>query len=132
MRGLNRVMLVGNLGNLPQVKQLSTGTVVAKISLATTEVYRSREGENRSETQWHTILLWGPLARLAEKYLKKGSLVLVEGKLRYRSYEEEGVGRRYVTEIIGDRLLMLDKPGSGHPAGKASEDPANSDEELPF
>ena len=112
MRGMNRVTLVGNLGSSPSIKELSGGLVVTKISLATTEVYRTKEGEARSETQWHTVLFWGPMARLAEKYLKKGSLVLVEGKIRYRCYEDEGVGKKYVTEIVSDRLLMLDKPGT--------------------
>ena len=132
MRGMNRVTLVGNLGNAPVIKELTTGSVVAKVSMATTEVFRSKEGELRTETQWHTILFWGPLARLAEKYLKKGSLVLVEGKIRYRHYEEAGGGRRYVTEIVGDRLIMLDKPVGIRPVDADAVDEDTTDEELPF
>ena len=128
MRGMNRVTLVGNLGNAPEVKELTTGSVVAKVSLATTEVYRTKEGTPWAETQWHNVLFWGPLARLAEKYLKKGSLVLVEGKIRYRHYEKEDGERRYVTEIIGDQLIMLDKPAGDNQATEGDI----PDEALPF
>ena len=132
MRGMNRVTLVGNLGNAPSVKELTGGLVVTKISLATTEVYRTKEGETRSETQWHTILFWGPMARLAGKYLKKGSLVLVDGKIRYRWYEEEGAGKKYVTEIVGDTLLMLDKPGATSRSKSGGEELDGQDDEPAF
>jgi single-strand DNA-binding protein len=129
MRGLNRVTLVGNLGREPEIKELRDGVAVAKFPLATTEVYRLKDGESKADTQWHTVVLWRSLATLAATYLKKGSLVLVEGRLRYRSYEEEGVGVRYVAEIIADRLLMLDKRVAA-PADNDSAD--SSDIGLPF
>ena len=132
MRGMNRVTLVGNLGNAPIIRELTTGAVVAKMSLATTEVFRDKEGEVRTETQWHTILCWGPIAKLAEKYLKKGSLLLVEGKIRYRHYDEEGAGRRYVTEIIADRIIMLDKPSAKNQVSPGPAEPWNQPEDLPF
>jgi single-strand DNA-binding protein len=127
---MNRVTLVGNLGRKPEMKELADGVVVAKFSMATTEVYRLKDGEAKADTQWHTVVLWRSLARLAAEYLKKGSLVLVEGKLRYRSYEEEGVGVKYVTEIIADRLLMLDKRVIDRPVDNESLD--FSDGHLPF
>jgi single-strand DNA-binding protein len=129
MRGLNRVTLVGNLGREPEIKELRDGVAVAKFPVATTEVYRLKDGESKADTQWHTVVLWRSLATLAATYLKKGSLVLVEGRLRYRSYEEEGVGVRYVAEIIADRLLMLDKRVAA-PTDNDSAD--SSDIGLPF
>jgi single-strand DNA-binding protein len=115
-------MLVGNLGRDPEIKELSDGVAVAKFPLATTEVYRLKDGESKVDTQWHTVVLWRSLARLAAADLKKGCLVFVEGKLRYRSYEEEGLGVRYVTEVIADRLLMLDKRVIAAPADNDSAD----------
>lgn len=132
MRGLNRATLVGNLGAAPILKELTGGRVVARVSLATTEIYRAKEGQAHADTQWHTVLFWGPLARLAEKYLKKGSLVLVEGRIRYRWYEEEGLGRKYLTEISADRLLMLDKPGEGSKKDAVSAEIVDLDEDPPF
>lgn len=131
MRGMNRVTLVGNLGNAPDVKELETGKVVAKASLATTEVYRIG-ADTRAETQWHTVLFWGPLARLAEKYLRKGSHILVEGKIRYRHYDDEDAGRRYITEIIADRLIMLDKPQASRQNDPGPDEADGQADELPF
>lgn len=110
MRGMNRVMLVGNLGKDPAVKELADGIVVAKITLATTEVFRGKDGQTQANTQWHTVVFWRGLAKLVAKYLRKGSLVLVEGKIVYRKYEDKMGVVRYATEILANQLLMLDKP----------------------
>jgi len=115
MMGLNRVVLVGNLGKDPEMQVLKDGLVVAKISVATTDIFRLPGGNLYKDTQWHTVILWRSLAELAVKYLKKGSHIYLEGRLRTSNYEDKNGKRRYVTEIVGDRFIMLDKrqPGGG-------------------
>lgn len=103
----NKVQLIGNLGQNPEVKELNDGKKVAKFSLATNETYRNKAGEKVTDTQWHNLVAWGKTAEIIEKYLKKGSEVAVEGKLLNRNYtDKEGV-KRYVTEIQVSELLML-------------------------
>jgi single-strand DNA-binding protein len=109
MRGLNRVTLIGNAGNDPEFKTLQDGTPVAKLALATTETYRLKTGETQSRTDWHTIILWRGLAGLAKEYVRKGSLLYVEGKLRNRQYEDKDGVKKYVTEILAEQIIMLDK-----------------------
>ena len=109
MRGLNRVTLIGNCGKEPEYKQLEDGTPVAKIALATTELFRLKTGETQSRTDWHTIILWRGLAGLAKEYIRKGSLLYVEGKLRSRQYEDKDGVKKYVTEIAAEQIIMLDK-----------------------
>ena len=109
MKGLNKVTLIGNLGNTPEILKLDGGTKLAKFSIATNESYRNDKGELVTETEWHNILLWRGLAENAEKLLKKGSLVYLEGKLKTRSYTDKDGIKRYVTEIIGDSFILLDK-----------------------
>lgn len=107
MSGVNKVILVGRLGKDPEVRHLENGVGVANFPMATSEVYRDRvTGERREQTEWHNIVLWRGLADVAEKYLKKGDMVYIEGKLRTRSWEKEGV-TRYTTEIVGDNMTML-------------------------
>lgn len=108
MRGVNKVVLVGNLGRDPDIQYIEGDIPVAKFPLATTEI-RKVNGNVVSETEWHTIVLWRGLADLAYKYLKKGSLVYVEGKLRTRSWEDKDKVKRFQTEIIGENLIMLEK-----------------------
>ncbi len=114
MRGLNKVTLIGNLGSDPNVQSLEGNIKVAKFSLATTENYKDSNGQNQSNTDWHNIVLWRGLAELAEKYLHKGSLVYVEGKLKTRSFEDKDGQKKYVTEIIAEQLLLLDKKPDGN------------------
>ena len=109
MKGFNKVLLLGNLGKDPEVQTLEGNVKVAKFSLATTEGYRDEKGLNHSHTEWHSVVVWRGLAELAEKYLKKGSMVHIEGKNRTRSYEDKQGVKRYVTEIIGEQLILLDK-----------------------
>ena len=118
MRGVNRVMLIGNLGKDPDVQYLEGNIGVAKFSLATTETYKDRSGKLISQTEWHTVVLWRGLADLAEKYLHKGSLVYIEGRLRTRSWEDKEGNKKFATEVVGDNLIMLDKRNDGnHSAG---------------
>ena len=109
MRGVNRVMLIGNLGRDPDLQHLEGNIAVAKFPLATTETFKDKSGNLVSQTEWHTVVLWRGLAELAQKYLHKGSLVFIEGRLRTRNWEDKDKNRRFSTEIVGDNLVMLDK-----------------------
>ena len=128
MAGINKVILVGNLGRDPEVRHLESGTAVATFSLATSETYKDRNsGERKTVTEWHNVVLWRGLAEIAEKYLHKGDQVYIEGKLRTRQWEKEGV-TRYTTEIVGDNMTMLGSKGSQSEGGQA---PAPSQADTP-
>ena len=106
-------MLIGNLGKEPDVQHLEGNIGVAKFPLATTETYKDRSGKLVSQTEWHTVVLWRGLAELAQKYLHKGSLIYVEGRLRTRSWEDKEGNKKFATEVVGDNLIMLDKKSDG-------------------
>lgn len=110
MNGINKVTLIGNLGKDPETKTIDEKFVVTKFTLATTESYKDEKGEKHSLTEWHNIVLWNKQAELAAKYLKKGSKIYLEGKIKTRSYENKEGQNKQVTEIIVDHFLMLDKP----------------------
>lgn len=108
MAGINKVILVGNLGKDPEVRYLEGGTAVANFPIATSENYTDRSsGEKKTITEWHNIVLWRGLAEIAEKYLKKGNQVYIEGKLRTRKWQDKDGHDRYTTEIVGDSMQML-------------------------
>ena len=109
MKGINKVILVGNTGKEPEYKTLADGTAVAKFVLATTESYRVKSGEIQTKTEWHPIIAWRGLATIAHEYIHKGSLLYVEGKLRHRQYEDKEGQKKYLTEVIADQIVMLDK-----------------------
>lgn len=102
-------MLIGNLGREPDLQYIEGNIAVAKFPLATTETFKDKSGNLVSQTEWHTVVLWRGLAELAQKYLHKGSLVFIEGRLRTRTWEDKDKNRRFSTEIVGDNLVMLDK-----------------------
>jgi single-strand DNA-binding protein len=106
---INKVTLVGNLGKDPEVKHLESGSSVARIKLATNESYRDKDGNWQNLTEWHTVIAWRELAKRAEKDLKKGSLVYVEGKLRTRSYKDSSGVERQITEVEANIVKSLDK-----------------------
>lgn len=106
-------MLIGNLGKDPDVQFLEGNIGVAKFPLATTETFKDRSGKLVSQTEWHTVVLWRGLAELAQRYLHKGSLVYIEGRLRTRSWEDKDGNRKFATEVVGDNLIMLDKRTDG-------------------
>jgi single-strand DNA-binding protein len=106
-------MLIGNLGRDPDVQHLEGNIAVAKFPLATTETFKDRAGKLISQTEWHTVVLWRGLAELAQKYLHKGSLVYIEGRLRTRSWEDKEGNKKFATEVVGDNLIMLDKRTEG-------------------
>jgi single-strand DNA-binding protein len=101
---MNKVILFGNVGKDAEVKRLESGNVVAKFNLATNKSYTNKQGEKITETQWHNIVLWGKLAELAEKYIKKGNSIIIEGEIVYRSYENKEGVTVYITEVNGDKL----------------------------
>jgi single-strand DNA-binding protein len=145
MSGVNKVILVGRLGKDPEVRNLDNGATVANFTIATSETYRDKTtGDKKEITEWHNIVLWRGLAEIAQKYLHKGDMVYIEGKLRTRSWEKEGV-TRYTTEVVGDNMTMLSTRGSsggssssGHSeGGYAPKSPdfaadAGGSDDLPF
>ncbi|HEX5168903.1 MAG TPA: single-stranded DNA-binding protein [Cyclobacteriaceae bacterium] len=133
MSGVNKVILVGRLGKDPEVRNLDSGVAVANFTLATSESYKDKTtGEKKEVTEWHNIVLWRGLAEIAQRYLHKGDMVFVEGKLRSRSWEKEGV-TRYITEVVADNMTMLStKPGgysSGSEMSTGSSSPERSSQE---
>ena len=117
MRGVNRVVLIGNLGKDPEIQYLEGNIPVAKFPLATTETYKDKTGKLISQTEWHNIVLWRGLAELAQKYLHKSSLVYIEGRLKTRHWEDRDHNKKVATEIIADNLIMLDKRAEGGQPG---------------
>ncbi|MBL1233261.1 MAG: single-stranded DNA-binding protein [Flavobacteriales bacterium] len=103
----NKVQLIGNLGNAPEIINLESGKKLAKFAIATNESYRNAKGETVKETQWHNLVAWGKTAEIVEKYLTKGNEVAIEGKLTSRSYEDKEGNKKYITEVVVNELLML-------------------------
>jgi single-strand DNA-binding protein len=121
MSGVNKVILVGNLGKDPDVRSFEGGAKKASFPLATTESYKTRDGVKKDHTEWHNIVLWRGLADVAEKYLSKGSQVYVEGRIRNRSWDDKDGNKRYITEIEADTMTMLGRKGDSSNSGYSSE-----------
>ena len=121
MAGINKVILVGNLGRDPEMRYTQNGVAVCSFSLATSETYKDRtSGEKVTQTEWHNIILWRGLAETAEKYLRKGSSVYIDGKIRTRKWEDQQGQTRYTTEIIADTMQMLDRRDSSSAPSQAA------------
>lgn len=103
----NKVQLIGNLGNNPEIITMESGKKLARFSIATNENYKNAQGERVTNTEWHNIVAWNKTAEIVEKYLEKGSEIAIEGKLTSRSYDDKEGNKRYVTEIVCNELLML-------------------------
>jgi single-strand DNA-binding protein len=118
---LNKVMLIGNVGKDPEVRHLESGAVTASFTLATTERYKDKNGETKEQTEWHNIVCWRSLADIVEKYVRKGTQLYIEGRIRTRSYSDRDGNTRYITEINADNLQMLGRKGdnSGYQAPAA-------------
>jgi single-strand DNA-binding protein len=129
MSGVNKVILLGRLGKDPEVRNLESGATVARFTMATSETYKDKTtGERKELTEWHNVVLWRGLADIASKYLHKGDQVYIEGKLRTRSWEKEGV-TRYTTEVVGDEMTLLgSRPAGGSNSPEYSSKPSNSSE----
>ena len=107
----NKVQLIGNLGNAPEIKSIESGKKMARFSIATNENYRNAKGEKVTETTWHNLVAWGKVAELAEKFLQKGTEVVIEGKLINRSYTDKDGIKKYISEVqVNELLLLNDKP----------------------
>ena len=143
-RGVNKVILVGNLGQKPEMRYTATQTAVANLSIATTESWKDKEsGENRDKTEWHRVVFFGSLAEIAEKYLDKGSSVYVEGKIQTRKWQDKDGNDRYTTEVLGNQLTMLGSRSSSDSSNQ-TENSSNtpfpdddsgeglSDDDIPF
>lgn len=124
MAGVNKVILVGNLGKDPEVRHLDTGKAVANFSLATSETYKNKAGEKVTNTEWHNIVLWTPLAEIAERFLKKGNQVYIEGKLTTRSWDDQEGNKRYTTEVVGKGITLLGGPAEQNNNNTAASTPA--------
>ncbi len=145
---VNKVILIGNVGKDPEIRHLDSGVAVANFPLATSESYIAKNGERVSTTEWHNIVLWRGLADVAEKYVKKGMQLYIEGRIRSRSYDDKDGNKRYITEIYGDVMRMLtaresSDTGSQPSAGQSTsappvynepdvDDESGGDEDLPF
>ena len=105
----NKVQLIGNLGNDPEIINLESGKTLAKFSIATNESYKTAQGEKVTDTQWHNIVAWGKTAQIVEKYVAKGKEIAIEGKLTTRSWEDKDGTKRYTTEVVCSELLLLGK-----------------------
>ncbi|HHJ17094.1 MAG TPA: single-stranded DNA-binding protein [Gammaproteobacteria bacterium] len=146
-RGVNKVILVGNLGKDPEVRYMSNGNAVCNVTLATSESWKDKQtGEQKEKTEWHTIVFYRRLAEIAGEYLKKGSQVYIEGKLQTRKWQDKSGNDRYTTEIIANEMQMLGSRGGGGSAdfgGASSSRPAAApapaaagaddfDDDIPF
>jgi single-strand DNA-binding protein len=145
---INKVILLGNVGKDPEIRYLDNNATVARFSLATSESYKNKSGEKVTNTEWHNIVVWRGLADIAEKYVRKGSQIYLEGKIRNRSWDDKDGNKRYTTEIDCDVLQLLGRPGgNGNQSGESnyqaatggnSSEPADSlgemspTDDLPF
>ena len=128
---VNKVILVGNVGKDPETRYLDEGTAFSKFPLATSETYKNKAGERVSNTEWHNVVLWRGLAQVAEKYVKKGTQVYIEGRIKTRSYDDQDGNKKYITEIVGDQMQLLsrkpDEAGDqGGPSAQGGSQPGNS------
>ena len=139
-RGVNKVILLGNLGGDPEARTTPSGTPVTTFTLATNETWTDKEGQRQERTEWHRIVAWSKLAEICSQYLRKGSQVYIEGRLQTRSWEDRQGTQRKTTEIVANQMVMLGRPGgqSGGESG-GSETPEFSaetvkieDDDLPF
>ncbi|MGI8893511.1 MAG: single-stranded DNA-binding protein [Bacteroidia bacterium] len=132
MSGVNKVILVGNLGKDPEVRSFEGGAKKASFPLATSESFKTRDGVKKDHTEWHNIVLWRGLADVAEKYLSKGSQVYVEGRIRTRSWDDKDGNKKYITEIEADTMTMLGrKSDSGGNSGGYSDSSQQQDYKTP-
>ena len=134
MAGINKAILVGNLGKDPEMRYTPNGVAVCSFPMATSETYKDRNtGERVTQTEWHNIVIWRGMAETAEKYLRKGSQVYIEGKIKTRSWEDQQGQKRYTTEVVADVMQLLDRPNSSGGAAQptqAAAQPAQQAQQL--
>ena len=139
MAGINKAIIIGNLGRDPELKYLSDGTAVASFSVATSETWKDKTtGEKKENTEWHRVQCWRKLAEICGEYLKKGSQVYIEGRLQTRSWEDKSGEKKYTTEIVASTMQMLGSKGEGGGSGRpplpdaAPEGPDYGSDDVPF
>jgi single-strand DNA-binding protein len=139
MAGINKVILIGNLGKDPELRYTPSGTAVASFSLATSEKWKDRDGNMQDKTEWHNIVVWGRQAEIAKEYLAKGRQVYIEGRIQTRSWDDKDGNKRYTTEIIAQRLNFLGSRDQGSsaapdmpPEAPPQGDLGAEDDDLPF
>jgi single-strand DNA-binding protein len=130
MSSLNKVMIIGNLGNNPEMRKTSNGTSVATLSIATNRRYKGKDGNWTDDTQWHRIVVWAKQAENCKKYLSKGSQVYVEGRLQTRQWEDKDGNKRFTTEVVADSVQFLGK-GGGSTKGNDNSPPPHTDADQP-
>lgn len=132
-KGINKVIIVGNLGNEPETKQLPSGGTVTNISVATSESWKDKNtGEKQERTEWHRIVFFNRLAEIAGEYLSKGSKVYVEGSLRTRKWQDNQGQDRYTTEIVGSEMQMLDSKGASQGSPAPAQEEGFAKDDIPF
>lgn len=132
-KGINKVIIVGNLGNEPETKQLPSGGTVTNISVATSESWKDKNtGEKQERTEWHRIVFFNRLAEIAGEYLSKGSKVYVEGALRTRKWQDNQGQDRYTTEIVGSEMQMLDSKGASQGSPAPAQEEGFAKDDIPF
>ena len=119
---VNKVLLIGRLGNNPEIRYTNTGTAVANFNLATSENWNDKNGQKQERTEWHRVVVWGKLAELCEKYLSKGRQCFVEGRLQTRSWDDKDGNKRYTTEIVASTIQFLGGPSAQAGAGAGASD----------
>ena len=130
-RGVNKVILVGNLGQKPDMKYTQSNTAVANLSLATSESWKDKDsGDLKTKTEWHRVVYFGKLAEIAEQYLDKGSKIYIEGKLQTRKWQDQAGNDRYTTEVLGQELTMLDSRGDSSVSSFENNNPTMSEEDV--
>ncbi len=139
MASVNKVILIGNLGADPELRYTPSGSAVANFNIATTEKWRDKDGNMQERTEWHRIILWARQAEIAKEYLRKGSSVYIEGRIQNRSYEDKDGVKKYITEIIGQRMQLLggraggpSEPGQSGPPPAPPDNLDGEDDDLPF
>ena len=130
-RGVNKVILVGNLGQKPDMKYTQSNTAVANLSLATSESWKDKDsGDLKTKTEWHRVVYFGKLAEIAEQYLDKGSKVYIDGKLQTRKWQDQAGNDRYTTEVLGQELTMLDSRGDSSGSSFENNNSGMSEEDV--
>ncbi len=138
MSSVNKAIILGNLGNDPDIKYTKTGSPVANLSIATSERWKDKEtGEQKEQTEWHRVVVFGRLAEIAEQFLKKGSKVFIEGKIQTRDWEDADGNKKYTTEVVAREMTMLDSRASSNSSASADTsgeraDTKSAEEDIPF
>tara|TARA_B100000282_G_C31410542_1_gene344363 strand:- start:104 stop:508 length:405 start_codon:yes stop_codon:yes gene_type:complete len=129
---VNKVIIVGNLGQDPEARFTAQGTAVTNLSIATNESWKNQEGQIQDRTEWHRVVLYGKMAETASEYMRKGSMVYVEGRLRTKEWEDQNQNKRKTTEVMCDNFTMLGRRGDNQPSQNNRPEPSTEEDDLPF